>query len=560
MNHVRRIASYSFRYWERLLLSGITAVLFGLFSAVPTWGLGKVVDIIFVNRQEHLLPLFIFLFFVLFMFKGLFMYASNYYMQWVGNMVVNDIRRDLFKKIIYYPPSFFKSKATGDLMSYFLSDISMIQSASSSAIRNGVRSFFEALGSITVAFLQNWKLAFLMLLLGPCIAYSINRMGKYMRSTARQTQNRLGNLSAVLQEIFIGVREIKSFNAEELEINRFNSYLNSYFGTIMKNVRIVSLTPAFIEILTMSGISCIFYVAAHQVLHNTITPGQLASFFAALLFAYQPMKRLINVYADLQSGIAAAGRVFEVMDLEKNCPEKYNNHLSSFTHEIRFSNVSFRYTLHAPVLNNLSFSIKKGERLGIIGPSGTGKSTLCDLMLGFIEPTTGIISIDGYDISSLSRSSLRNQISYVSQQPFLFNDTILANIQYGHPEASFEAVIQACSIANAHTFISELPYEYNTIVGENGCKLSGGQKQRITIARALLKNADIILFDEATSALDVQSEQMIQQALQSWCKNKTVIIISHRLSFLEQMDRIFSLTNNQIIEHNRVTIVDTSSI
>jgi subfamily B ATP-binding cassette protein MsbA len=547
-NHLRRILSYTFKYWQRLLASGITATLFGIFSAAPTYGLQHVVDTVFISKKEHLLIPFIIGFVLLFLLKGIFMYASGYYMNWVGNKVVNDIRADLFKRIIYYPISFYQKKTTGQLMSYFLNDIAMIQNATSAAVRNGVRSFFEAIFLLGVAFIQNWKLAALIITLGPVIAYIINRMGSYMRTTARQTQDKMGRLSSTLQEIFIGVREIKSFNAEKIEINRFRQSLSDYFGTIMRNVRIVSLTPAFIEVLSMTGIGIVFYIASYQVLRGSITPGQLASFFASVLLAYQPLKRLIAVYADVQSGLAAASRVFEIMDMTYPAIENRSLCLQTFQHEINFDNLSFWYEKGSPVLEKVSINIQKGETIGLIGRSGAGKSTICDLLLGFIQPTSGKLFIDGHDITQLSLASLRNQIGYVGQQTFLFNDTVLANILYSNPQATNDEVVKACIAAHAHEFIIKLSSGYKTLVGENGSQLSGGQKQRLTIARALLKKPQIIIFDEATSALDSKSEDMICKALEDIRKNKTLIIISHRMSLIEKMNRIFTIQDRQLIE------------
>jgi len=553
-NNLKRILSYTLKYWKRLLASGITATLFGVFSAAPTYGIQHVVDTVFIARKEYLLIPFIIAFVLIFLLKGIFMYTSGYYMNWVGNRVVNDIRRDLFDRIIYYPTSFYQQKTTGQLMSYFLNDIAMIQNAASDAVRNGVRSFFEALFLLSVAFMQNWKLAALMITLGPVIAFTINRMGKYMRQTARQTQNRMGDLSSVLQEIFIGVREIKSFNAEKVEIKRFDNSLSNYFGTIMRNVRIVSLAPAFIEVLAMTGIGVIFYIASYQVLKGSISPGQLASFFASLLLAYQPMKRLINVYADVQAGLASAGRVFEIMDMTYPAIESRYLTLQTFQHSVRFNNLSFWYKKGTPVLDALSLEIHKGQALGLLGRSGTGKSTFCDLLLGFIQPCDGNILIDGHDITQLSLSSLRSHIGYVGQQTFLFNDTIMANIKYGNPDATRQEVLDACVAAHAHEFISELPDGYNTVVGENGSQLSGGQKQRLTIARALLKKPQILIFDEATSALDSTSEDMICQALEDIRKDKTLIIISHRMSLIEKMDRIFTIQDKKLVELSKKEI------
>jgi subfamily B ATP-binding cassette protein MsbA len=475
-------------------------------------------------------------------------------MHWVSNRVVNDMRIDLFRKIVYFPLSFFKKKTTGELMAHFLNDITMVQNASSNAVKNGIRSFFEAAALLSFALFQNWKLATLTFLVSPLIVFSIQRMGRAVKSASKAIQHEMGILSSVLQEIFVGIREVKIFSGEPVECSRFKKSLKRYFSSVMRNVKVEAFGPAFIEALAMLGSGFVFYVAALQVLNGTITPGQLTSFFAAVLLAYQPIKRLIRTYAEVQYGLAAANRVFNVMDLtypafhdrisaistfEKGC---------AFKKDIEFKNLSFGYNEGDLVLENANFSIKKGERIGLLGPSGSGKSTICDLLLGFIKPTAGKIIVDGVDITKISLKSLRSIIGCVSQQTFLFNDTVHANISYADSDAKQKDVILASKRAYAHDFIEDFADKYQTSVGENGTLLSGGQKQRLTIARTLLKNPEVLIFDEATSALDTNSEEKIRLAIEDICKTKTVIIVSHRVSLIKKMDRIFEIKDKKIVE------------
>ncbi len=568
MNSLNRILSYTKKYWFYLLISVVTASFYGIFSAAPTYVIKYTVDDVFINKSAHLLIPFIIGFVLLFALKGIFMYLSAYYMNWVGNKVINDIRYDLFEKIIYYPISFFQKKTTGQLMSHFLNDIQMIQNASSSAIKNGVRSFFEAIFLLGVAFTQNWKLACLMLLVGPAIGITIQRVGRAIKKASTKIQKSMGNISSMLQEVFIGVREVKAFNGEEIEKERFDKNLHECFSSIMKNVHVDSLAPAFIETIAMFGSSFVFYIAAMQIMNGSITAGQLTSFFASILLSYQPLKRLINVYSEVQYGLAAGDRVFDLMDktyktqqqnlsqmnlaqtsLAQTSLAQIKNEIEKEKiQEINFQDVSFEYNSDAKVFNNSNLKINKNDRIGIIGPSGSGKSTLCDLLLGFIAPTKGEIFINNYDISNLPVAILRNKIGYVGQKTFLFNDTVFANVTYSQNNKSLDDVIRACKAAHADEFIQNLPQKYDTIVGENGNKLSGGQKQRLTIARALLKNPEILIFDEATSALDHESENMIRLAIEEIGQKKTIIIISHRLSFIEKMDRVFTIKNHQIEE------------
>lgn len=548
MSTLKRLLTYSYVYWRPLLLSILSAALFGIIAAVPTYLLKHTVDDIFIKQlSERIIP-FILVFMLFFFLKGIFGYLTSYSMHWVGNKVVNDLRRDLFSKIMHFPLAFFQSNATGKLMSHFLNDIQMIQLASSSAIKNGVRSFFEAFFLVGFAFFQSWKLALLMLVVGPLMAFTIRKMGKAIKKASFAIQDEMGSISSMLQQDFIGIREIKAFNAEAIEIDRFSKQLNRCFTSIMRNVHIDALLPAIIECIAMIGGGIAFYVATKQVLSGTITPGQLSSFLAAVLLAYQPLKRLVNVYTEIRFGLAAAERVFDVIDTKYALPALVGSAiLTSFKNQLVFDNVSFAYD-SKPVLQHVSFMIRPGECIGIVGSSGSGKSTLCDLMMGFITPTSGHILFDEHDVVSVSAVDLRNMIGYVGQQPFLFNESVKANVAYAMPQASFDSIDNACQRAHARDFIQDMPNQYNSMVGENGSLLSGGQKQRLTIARALLKDPEILIFDEATSALDQQTELEIQETIKQLKGYKTVIIISHRPTLLSIVDRTLLVQHGQVKE------------
>jgi len=556
MNSLDRVLAYSKKYRKALILSFISAALYGIVSALPTYMLKHTVDEIFVKKYSHLVIPFILVFLVFFALKGLFMYLTTYSMQWLGNRVVNDMRQDLFSKIINFPTNFFQKNTSGKLMSYFLNDVTMIQQTSSIIIKDGISSIFEAIFLIGVAFYQNWILGVLMLVVGPLIGITIKKMGKKRKTASRAIQVHMGNISSMLQETFIGIREIKAFNAESIEIDRFNKQLDSNFLSIMHNVHIEALAPALIQIITMFGSGLVLYVAAHQVLNGSMSAGQLTSFVGAVLLAYQPLKKMMNVYSDMQYGLAAADRIFEVMDTSVIDPAQETKKivLSSFKHEILWDTISFSYDNNHEVLCDTNFSIKKNECIGIVGPSGSGKSTVCDMLLGFIVPTNGTVSIDGHDITSISSASLREKIGYVGQRTFLFNDTIARNVAYAKPDATDEEIIRACKQAYAHDFIQNCSDGYQTLVGENGSLLSGGQKQRITIARALLKNPEILIFDEATSALDQESEQMIKLAIEEIRKEKTVIIVSHRPTMLENIDRLLVIQDKTVQEVSKTSL------
>lgn len=548
MSSLQRLLTYSQRYWKALTLSILSAAAFGVIAAIPTYLLKHTIDDIFIKQLNDRIVPFILLFMLFFMLKGIFSYLTAYSMHWVGNKVVNDLRYELFSKIMYLPLSFFQSNATGKIMSHFLNDIQMVQTATSAAIKNGVRSIFEATFLVGFAFFQNWKLALLMLVVGPLMAFTIRKMGRAIKSASMGIQQEMGSISAMLQQDLIGIREIKAFNGEAIEVNRFKKRLDYCFGFIMRNVHIDALLPAIIECIAMVGGAFAFYVAIQQVLHRSITPGQLSSFLAAVLLAYQPLKRLVNVYAEIRYGLAAAQRIFDVIDTKQTVIQSRNPiALTSFTQDIVFNNVSFAYDT-TPVLTNVNLTIKRGEAIGIVGASGSGKSTLCDLLMGFIYPTTGSIMIDHHNLSDVSPVSLRQLVGYVGQQPFLFNDSIAANVSYASPQATHEGITDACKQAHAQEFINAMTGGYDALVGENGSLLSGGQKQRLTIARALLKDPEVLIFDEATSSLDQQTEQEIQATIKALKGQKTIIIISHRPSLLEIVDRRLLVQHGQVKE------------
>ncbi len=554
MKALKRILRYTKPYWKTLIFSLVTASLYGIVSAVPTYVLKHTIDDIFIQRYSYLIVPFILAFIGVFILKGVFMYLSSYTMHWVNHRVTIDIRNDLFSRIVNFPISFFQGNTTGQLMSHFLNDIQMIQQAAGTTIRDGIRGFFEALFLVCFALYQNIILGVIMIIVGPFIGYTIKKLGRARKNASLSIQSQLGHISAMLQETFVGVREIKAFNAEQVEAGRFKNLLNRCFGSIMTSVHIECFLPVIVETIAVSGCGIIFYVAAHQVLNGTITAGQLTAFVAAVILAYQPLKKIVNVYSEVQYGLAAAERIFTVLDQVYPANQNRTEELKGLNDSIVFTNISFSYNNKHAVFSSINLTIKKGEAIGIVGHSGSGKSTLCDLLLGFITPTQGLIRIDGVDITKVSLSSLRSHIGYVGQRTFLFNDTIANNIMYARPDAKFEDVAAACKAAHADDFIMALPDGYNTVVGENGTLLSGGQKQRLTIARALLKDPEILIFDEATSALDEESESMIRLAIEGLKGKKTLIIVSHRPSMLQNVDRIGVVQHGTIQEIHKEAI------
>ena len=547
MSELARLLAYSGRYWQRLTLSLCAATLYGIASALPAYILKHVVDDIFIQKLHHLIVPFLCLFILFFAGKGIFMFLTAYYMHWVGNRVVRDIRSDLFARVITLPVPFFQRTATGSLLSFFMNDVQTIQDMTSSSIKNGVRSLFEALFLVGFAFVQNWKLACLLFLVGPFLGVIIQKAGKKIKQTSRAIQNEIGAISAMLHEIFTGIREIKASGAEKVECEKVAGQLHRCFASVMRYVRMEAGLPAIIEFLVMCAGGCVFYVAIHQVLAGTVTPGQLTSFVAAVLLAYQPLKRLIDMYSHVQYGLGAAQRIFALMDTPSAGRQiERTLCLPKLTGGILFRDVSFSYDGVTPVLTSVSCEIKRGQTVGIVGPSGSGKSTLCDLLLGFIQPTAGMILFGDHDITKIKTVDLCSRVGYVSQKTFLFDDTVHNNIAYPHQDVPGDLVACAARAAHADEFIEGLVFGYQTRVGQDGSRLSGGQKQRLAIARALLKDPDLLIFDEATSALDQHSESMIRQTIASLHGTKTVIVVSHRPAFLHNVDTVFEVRDGMV--------------
>ncbi len=547
MNAYAHLALYAKKYRLRLALALVCATLFGAFSAAPTYLIKWAIDYLLINKAMHFLLPLIAIFVALACLKGIFMYLSSYYMEYVGNAIVRDIREDLFARLLFFPTSFFKIHPSGTILAHFINDIAMIQDAIARTIRFGVRSLFEAAFLITIAFMQNYVLASCLFLVGPIIGYLLKHLGRSMRRSAKENQSHVGTLAFHIQEALIGIREIKACTMEHIEIKRFRTMLDRCFASLMHNVHLVSATPALIEICAMSGVALILYIALRQVMLGSITPGELAAFFTATVLAYQPLKRLIAVYTDIQSGLAATDRVFSLMHQEFSHPTEELKVLPTFSDAISFNQVSFSYDALLPILKNLTLTINRGERIGIIGPSGSGKSTLCDLILGFIKPSSGNIFIDTYNIETITPLSLRTHIGYVGQRTFLFNDTIRSNVAYARTCATEQEIEDACRAAGAHEFIMALPEQYDTMVGEDGTLLSGGQKQRLTIARTLLKKPPILIFDEATSALDQHAESIIADSIVAIDRMTTIIVVSHRPTLIAAMDHIYSLVDGKLM-------------
>jgi subfamily B ATP-binding cassette protein MsbA len=489
--------------------------------------------------------------------KGICSYGQTVLMNFIGQRVITDLRSDLYNHIQKQALSFFGKYPTGILMSRITNDVNQIQGAVSEAVSNLFKDSFTLVGLIFVIFYRDWKLAIIAAFVFPLTIYPIAKFGEKMRKVATGTQATMGSLSSLLQETISGTRIVKAFGMESYEGKRFSKENEKLFRLYMKSVSIRALSSPFMEFLGGLGIAAIIFYGGYQVINGISTPGTFFSFLAALIMLYEPVKRLTNVNNTIQKGIAATTRVFHIMDMTPTI--RNSEHaipLPRISRGIEIKDVMFSYG-DEPVLKNINLYVKVGEAVAFVGMSGGGKTTLVNLIPRFYDVTEGQILIDGHDIRDVTIESLREQIAIVTQQTILFNDTVKNNIAYGDIRKSEEEIIQAARSANAYHFIRNLPNGFETIIGEQGARLSGGEKQRLSIARALLKDAPILILDEATSSLDTESEVEVQEALENLMKGRTTLVIAHRLSTIRYADRIIVMVDGKIVEEgNHHTLLE----
>ncbi len=480
--------------------------------------------------------------------KGACNYGQTVLMNFIGQRIVADLRMELYRKIQIQSLAFFTKNPTGALMSRITNDVGFIQGAVSEAVTALLKDFSTLICLVFVIFYRDWRLAIIAMFVFPLAIYPIAKFGQKMRQIATRTQVTLGSLTTLLQETISGTRIVKAFSMEEYENRRFSVENERLFRLTLKAVSINAISSPLMEFLGGLGISAIIFYGGYQVIHGHSTPGTFFSFLTALIMLYEPVKRLTNVNNTIQQGIAGARRVFSIIDLVpeiRNSPDAIS--LPGITREIGIRNVTFGYE-EKTVLRDICLTIRSGEVVAFVGMSGGGKTTLVNLIPRFYDVTEGAITIDGRDIRDVTVESLRGQIAIVTQQTILFNDTVRNNIAYGDIVKAEEQIVAAAKAAHAHDFIVNLPAGYDTLIGEQGTKLSGGERQRISIARALLKDAPILILDEATSSLDSEAEIEVQDALENLMKGRTTLVIAHRLSTIRNADRIIVLVNGEIRE------------
>ncbi|MBM3554048.1 MAG: ABC transporter ATP-binding protein [Alphaproteobacteria bacterium] len=539
-------------YAPRLALAAVLMALVAGATALNAWLMQPVLDQVFVGREINMLYLVAGAVLAAAVIKGVATYYQGTIMQGVGLEIVAEVQARLFAHLMRADLAWFHETSSGRLISSFLVDTNALREAVSRALTGMAKDALTVVFLVALMFWQDWRMASVAFVVFPLAAFYIRKFGKRMRRASTTAQEQSGSLTALLAESFQGVRLIKAYGMETPASGKARTAMFDRLVTVMRIVKTRALTSSSMDSLGHIAVAAVILYGGLEVIKGVTTPGTFFSFITALLLAFQPVRSLATLNAALQEGLAAAQRVFALLDAAPTIVDAADaKPLGVSGGAIRFDDVSFAYGAGGPVLRGVSLDIAAGTTLALVGPSGAGKSTLLNLIPRFFDPDQGRVLIDGADIRATTLASLRGAIALVSQEATLFDDTVRANIAFGRPGATDEAIIASAKAAAAHDFIAALPAGYDTVVGESGVKLSGGQRQRLSIARAMLRDAPILLLDEATSALDSESERQVQAALQTLMKGRTTVVIAHRLSTIVEADRIVVLEGGRLVEQGR---------
>lgn len=560
MNLYFRALKYIKPYWKRGLAAGICTIIAAGGTAYLPFVIKDMVDQVLSEKNTTMLNWIVLSIVVVFVIRGIAYYGQSYLMNYVGQRVIIDIRKAVFEKLQRLSMSFYDKHKTGTIMSYVTNDVSALQSAMVDNVVEMITETVILVASIVMMIYLDWKLFLVTFATFPVVLFFIDSFGKRIRKSGSRIQEAAADITSVLQEVASSPRVIKSFVREGYEVDRFDKENMNNFRANMKYAQLSSTLTPTIEFVAAIGVSIILWYGGNSVINGSITAGSLVAFLTYAVNISNPIKRLSRVIGNIQRALAAAQRVFDVLDLPeviKNAPDA--KALPKVKGDVRFNDVSFAYNENEEVLSHVSFEVKPGEMIAFVGPSGAGKSTVASLLPRFYDATNGSITIDGQDIRKVTLDSLREQVGIVPQETVLFNGSVYDNILYGRLDATREEVEAAAKAANAHDFIMQLPNGYETMLGDRGMNISGGQRQRISIARAILKNPQILILDEATSALDTESERVVQEALDRLMVGRTSFVIAHRLSTIKNADKIMVLEKGQLIEqgnHDELMAMD----
>lgn len=485
--------------------------------------------------------------------KGICDYSGTYLVNHAGFGMITDLRDDLYTALLRRSASFFSRHTTGTLLSTIISDIERVQYAMSTVLSELLQQFFTFLSVAIVVIILGGKLAWVLLLFVPIIVFSSRKIGSRVRHTTRHGQDKLAEIQNILHETITGNRIVKAFNTEDWELSRYRGAARRLFRANLRSVAATAISSPLMDVFGVIGIALLLLLGRGQIVRNEMTPGVFVAFITAVFSLYNPVRKFALFYNNFQQALGASSEIFKFMDFQDDVREKPRaKALPEFSQSVSFEHVSFAYTNEGEekhdVLHDINLEVRRGEVLAVVGSSGAGKSTLVHLIPRFFDVTDGRILIDGHDVRDVTLASLRSQIGIVTQDTILFNDTVRNNVAYGQPQIPQKEVEAAARAALAHDFILALPAGYDTVIGERGVRLSGGERQRLAIARALLKNAPVLILDEATSALDSESEALVQSALHNLMSGRTVFVIAHRLSTVRRADRIVVIENGTIAD------------
>lgn len=548
----RRLIAYLRAYKLRLLLAAIGLMLASALSLVFPAVIQRVIDSVFEDADSALLDTITLALLAVFVLRSLASFAQNYNLNYVGERIVVDMRCQLYAHLQTLSIRYYADRRVGELISRISSDVTVVRTVLTGNVSAFLQQSLTLIGSIAIMFYLNWRLTMFIIVLMPIIVGVAFALGGAIRRTSTRVQDEIAGATVVAEEVFQNIREVKSFVRETYEIGRYNQAIDIAFRAAVKLLTARSVFGPIIAFFAFAGLALILWFGGREVLDGRLSAGELISFLIYGMTVAASFAGVISVYSQFQEALGATKRVFEILDTKpdvRDAPDAVQ--VAAVEGAIALRDVSFAYDDDQAVLRDIDLNIAAGEIIAVVGPSGAGKTTLFNLIPRFYDPDAGAILVDGRDVRGITQSSLRQHIGIVPQETLLFGGTIRENILYGKLDADDEDLISAARSANAHDFILDLPKGYDSIVGERGVKLSGGQRQRVAIARALLKNPSILLLDEATSSLDNESEQLLQEALGRLMRNRTTLIIAHRLSTVRIAHRIVVLDKGRIVESGR---------
>jgi len=548
-----RLLRYVRPHWKTLALGSALALVVAAAQGLIAWLIKPVMDDIFLKHDLVMLRLVPFAVLGAYLLKGFGRYGQSYLMASVAERVVAQLRRDVYAHIQRMSLGFFTSVHSGELISRTITDVNRVARLGSIVLVNTIRDAGAILALIVVMFMREWVLALIAIAIFPLVGVAIRALGRQLYKVNRRAQQRTAEMNVALQESFTGMKIIKAFGREDLDQERFDRVNGRLLKLALKDASLDQLSGPLMEVLGALGIMGALWYGGYRVVSGAITPGEFFSFTAAVFLLYGPVRQVSRSLNGVQQSLGSVERVFEVLEMTPavaDAPRAIA--LTGFRDRIVFEHVAFRYRDAAmDAVSDISITIENGETVALVGPSGAGKTTLTNLLPRFHDVTGGRITIDGHDVRDVTVSSLRQLMGIVTQDAFLFQDTVEGNIAFGKAGATREEIERAARAAQAHDFIMAMPQGYATLVGERGVKLSGGQRQRITIARAFLRNPPILLLDEATSELDAESEFLVQQALAALMEGRTVLVIAHRLATVRNADRVVVMDAGRVVEAGR---------